>query len=1105
MEQIEAGGGFTDAQQADEISVAEPFVAEARAGDIVMRPDSDGRIVLPEGASLDTLVVEGRDLVIVLEDGTRIVVPDGAIIVPQLVVDGVTVPAANLAALLTGSEPEPAAGTPQSSGGNFAVDPGAIQAAYALGDLLPSTEPLARPADAAASDVIPYGVLGDPSVQIVLDGQNGSAEAFAVVSESGLPGGSRQGSDAQGATGRIVFAAPEGGGAVLIDGVAVSQVGQTFTNASGTLTITSIDLDNGLIEFRFELVDTLDGETDGGSFAISVTDASGDRAEATLTIAVEDDAPVASGDIGEFGSALEGPLEGNVLANDSAGADGFAAEGAITGFGNAGGTARPGATLTGDYGTLTLNADGSYSYVRFDETPGGVEDAFRYTVVDSDGSESTANLVIAIEDGAATIVLPEGEARNVAESQLAGTTGGREGEQNGSAFDGNAETATGTLTFASPDGLRSLSIAGVAIDEAAGFPISVVADATGTLVVTGYSYDPASGTGSISYSYTLLDNTQDAGGTTLEFPVEITDLDGDTTTDNLTIAVIDDAPEAQGDAATQVAENAPVTIAVLGNDIAGADGVDPATGVAIVEGSLTGAGTLVYNGDGSFTYVPAPGEEGTVRFDYTVTDGDGSTSLASVTVTLLADSNPGLIVGGGNRVREAGLPARGDEPAGSDPESDGEFASGIIIPITRGDAISSLVVNGVDVTGGGAVTSDRGTLTVAFEDGIYTYSYELADNTLTGTDRDLFTLELTDSDGDVAEADLELTIVDDAPRALDDEAVADNGEGSVAGNVLANDTQGADGAAVTSFSGAGGAGAVGDTLEGEFGTLVIEADGSFTYTPFAGSAEGSVDNFEYTITDGDGDSATATLTVTIGNTPVAAISDAAKAAPDARPMELATIASLAGFAAMSVRAEPIAEIASERGAGNTETTAPELYVSSVTAASPLPSTLSEPETPPDDTSHVESAQDAAANILSPQDDGVDLSHLYALADGRDEPSVDAGADTSVSSDAAGNSSFAADSGAAMMEALLAMEAPAAEAVASARGDAEGALAAVAAESDLNEVIDHFAAENAPVVAQELEAGWLDMAVAGGDTAFGAGAMPQDQGDEMAALAAAATC
>ena len=123
---------------APEIAVAAAAVAQADAA--ILLPGADNVVVLPAGVSLDDIEVRGRDLVIQVDDGRVYVIPDGAVFVPEIVVDGVTVPPFNLAALLVGNEPQPAAGTVTSSGGNFADPAGPIQAAYDLGDLLPYTE-----------------------------------------------------------------------------------------------------------------------------------------------------------------------------------------------------------------------------------------------------------------------------------------------------------------------------------------------------------------------------------------------------------------------------------------------------------------------------------------------------------------------------------------------------------------------------------------------------------------------------------------------------------------------------------------------------------------------------------------------------------------------------------------------------------------------------------------------------------------------------------------------------------------------------------------------------------------------------------------------------
>ncbi|SKC12678.1 hypothetical protein SAMN06295937_11191, partial [Sphingopyxis flava] len=283
---------------------------------------------------------------------------------------------------------------------------------------------------------------------------------------------------------------------------------------------------------------------------------------------------------------------------------------------------------------------------------------------------------------------------------------------------------------------------------------------------------------------------------------------------------------------------------MFANDTAGADGVDLAADVAL--GTAPTKGAAVYNGDGTFTYTPAPGAEGPDSFTYTITDGDGDVSTATVTITLAADSEPTIDVGGANSVDEAAL------SFGSDPASNGEFASGAFTITTGNDSIGSLVINGTDVTAGGSVAGAYGTLTVTLAGGVYSYSYELTTNTDGDATSDAFDVVVTDSDGDIADDTLVIDIVDDVPTARDDSASPAE-DTAVIIDVFANDTAGADGVDLAADVALGTAPTK--------GTAVYNGDGTFTYTPAPG-AEGP-DSFTYTITDGDGDVSTATVTITL--------------------------------------------------------------------------------------------------------------------------------------------------------------------------------------------------------------------------------------------------
>ncbi|MGC1467812.1 MAG: tandem-95 repeat protein, partial [Sphingorhabdus sp.] len=870
-----------DGTAAASIAAAATAYAQFALQAAALVPGQDGQLVLPAGVSLDNIRVVGRDLVIRMPDGSEVVVPDGAVFVPQFVVDGVAVPPVNLAALLIGQEPQPAAGPPQSSGGNFSQVPGDIGDPFGLGDLLPPTE-LAFP-EPEQRELVPGLIDRDPDVNIQ-DGGPAGKDVTDNVSEVGLPGtrtngnvespGSSAGNGSDSTTGTIIVTSPDGIASITINGVVYTGEGQQITTPNGVLTLGALTGDQ--IPYTYRLTDNTSGNNTTDVFTVVLTDPDGDSSTARLTIVIADDVPTARNDTDSVAGGTYGPETGNVLSgagttSGSAGADTLGADGgAISGFraGSSGSFAAVGTTINGQYGTLTLGANGTYTYVRNTNTPGGVTDVFTYQLTDSDGDASTATLTINIGDAPNRIVfVPEiGEGTQVREPHLPA----RDGEPSGSQFDGNPESTSGTITFNSPDGVGSVTISGVTITPGA-LPQQVVSDATGTLVITAYSYDPVTGNGSITYTYTLNDNTLNTSGSTVTFPIVVTDLDGDSANDDLNITIIDDAPLAVNDSATQETENAPVTVNVFTNDTPGADSVNLSTGVTIVSESLSGAGSLAYNGDGTFTYTPAPGEEGTVTFQYTITDGDGDPSTATVTITLLKDSQPRVDVSGENFVDEAGLPARGSEPEGSNESSDSENTTGTIAISTGGDTLQSLVINGTNVTAGGTVTGAHGTLTVTVSEGAYSYSYTLTDNTSGEGATDSFNVVVTDSDGDSANDTLVIGIHDDAPTAIKDaDNIAAGEYGPATGNVITDaegdggaDTPGADGVTVTAISGFGGAGAVDGTTNGQYGVLTLNADGSYSYARNPGTPGGVSDVFSYTITDGDGDPSTATLTISI--------------------------------------------------------------------------------------------------------------------------------------------------------------------------------------------------------------------------------------------------
>nr|WP_294846917.1 tandem-95 repeat protein [uncultured Sphingomonas sp.] len=859
-------------------------IIKANAQQVV--PGPDGVVVLPAGVQLSDIHVVGRNLVIDLPDGTQMVIVDGAVFVPQLSLDGVDVPSTNLAALLIGSEPKPAAGgEPPSSGGNFEVPVPPLDPGVPLGDLIPPTEYTYTPPEVREPL---QDVDHEPSVTI--DPGNGVAVEAAVdsVNEAGLPArglepeGSNSAATSESTTGTIIIDSQDNPTTVTINGVDVTSVGQVIHGAYGDLTITSIS--DGAIGYSYTLIDNTSGDNTHDDFTVVVTDVDGDTDTATVRIDIIDDVPTARPDTDSVAAGEFGPVTGNVITDASPGDAGDSDNGADTvGADNATLTSVSGAggsdssfdeagnlVVHGQYGVLTIDAAGNYSYVRDANSPGGVNDVFNYTLTDGDGDTSSSTLTISIADLPPNIIVEDKTPEDSGSDNLVHEAGlpARGSESAGTDAPSNSESTTGTFTASGGDGTLSIFINGSATAIAAGDSITT---AKGVLHIDSIV------NGVVTYTYTLTDNTS-GDNTSDVFSIIVRDADGDTDSATLTIRIIDDVPAAADDFGTQGAEDAPITVDVFANDTPGADSVDidnnPAVKVELVDGSLSGTGSVTYNNDGTFTYHPGPGEEGTVTFDYTITDGDGDVAQATVTIELKPDSIPNIFIAEGSdtSVNEAGLPGRGGEPEGSGEEAaagangdPSEAAAGTLIITTGEDSVGKLEVtdkdgNLVNVTNGGTVQGHFGTLVITGNptDG-YTYVYTLNDNTSGDTTHDDFPILVTDSDGDTANTTLSIDIVDDVPTARDDSATQGTEGAAVTVDVFHNDTPGADGVDIDNNP-AVKVEYVDGTLSGS-GTLVYNDDGTFTYTPASGE-EGTV-TFDYTITDGDGDPSTATVTITL--------------------------------------------------------------------------------------------------------------------------------------------------------------------------------------------------------------------------------------------------
>ncbi|MFM9550635.1 VCBS domain-containing protein, partial [Pseudomonas monachiensis] len=242
--------------------------------------------------------------------------------------------------------------------------------------------------------------------------------------------------------------------AVVTAGVAAGFPQSITTPLGSTLTITGFNAATGVVSYSYTLVDNEAHPTANGAnslpeqFAVTVVDDNGTTATGSLDVNIVDDLPKAVYD-SNASTASETllTLNGNVLSNDVQGAD------RVT-VGENAGPVTPG-TFTGTYGTLVLNANGTYTYTLntsdadFKALHGGGDgtETFTYTLTDADGDSSTANLVLQIHNNDDPLVI---NGLNVYGGEL---TVYEKNLSDGSNPDATALTQNGTFTVTALDGV----------------------------------------------------------------------------------------------------------------------------------------------------------------------------------------------------------------------------------------------------------------------------------------------------------------------------------------------------------------------------------------------------------------------------------------------------------------------------------------------------------------------------------------------------------------------------------------------------------------------------------------------------------------------------
>ena len=234
-------------------------------------------------------------------------------------------------------------------------------------------------------------------------------------------------------------------------------------------------------------------------------------------------------------------------------------------------------------GAVTNNGDGTFTYTP-DPDYNGL-DSFDYEICDTDGLCDTATVTIT--------VTPVNDAPV--------------------AVDDNSTTPEDTpVTTPVLDNDSDLDGDTLTVD-------SVTQPDNGAVVINSdgtVTYTPNEDfNGEDSYTYTISDGN---GGT-------------DTATVTITVTPVNDAPVAVDDNST-TPEDTPVTTPVLDNDNAGPTNENQA--LTVVEVTQPANGAVDINSDGTVTYAPSSRFCGIDTFTYTISDSEGATDTATVTINV---------------------------------------------------------------------------------------------------------------------------------------------------------------------------------------------------------------------------------------------------------------------------------------------------------------------------------------------------------------------------------------------------------------------------------------------------------------------------------------
>ncbi|MCF6776440.1 VCBS domain-containing protein [Thiotrichales bacterium 19X7-9] len=579
---------------------------------------------------------------------------------------------------------------------------------------------------------------------------------------------------------------------------------ETVTGSYGNITIAT----NGDWSYSADNSQTIIqalGDGDTLTDTITITSADGTTQTITITITGTDDAPVISGDIT------------GLITEDAAST--LTASGSLTisDIDTGENTTFVAETITGNYGNLSIDENGDWSYSA-DNSQAAIQALGQgdtltdtITVISNDGTTQDITITITGTNDDPTI----------------------SGNTTGSVTEDAAATLTtsGTLTISDTD-------TGEAI-----FNAEIISGTYGSLSIEA--------DGDWSYS---ADNSQTAiqalgDGDTLTDTITVTSADGTTQTITITITGTDDAPVISGDITGLITEDAASTLTASGS-LTISD-IDTGENTTFVAETITGSygnlsidenGDWSYSADNSQAAIQALGQDDTLTDTITVTSNDGITQDITITIT-----------------------GTNDDPT----------ISGNTTGTVTEDAAATLTISGTltisdtdtdeAIFNAETVTGSYGNITIA-TNGDWSYS---ADNSQTiiqalgDGDTLTDTITITSADGTTQTITITITGTDDAPVISGDITglITEDAASTLtaSGSLTISDI---DTGESTTF--------VAETIIGSYGNLSIDENGDWSYSAdnsqAAIQALGQDDTLTDTITVISNDGTTQDITITITGT-----------------------------------------------------------------------------------------------------------------------------------------------------------------------------------------------------------------------------------------------